>query len=57
MSATTLSTGFMPLYLKLYDDAKPGSDAQFAPFIQSIETRLTDLGLSLVSRPSRRRLS
>jgi L-arabinose isomerase len=49
MSANTLSAGFMPLYLKLYDDANPGSDAQFAPFVQSIESRLTDLGLSLVS--------
>ena len=49
MSPNMLSAGFMPLYLKLYDDAKPGSDAEFAPFIQSIETILTDLGLSLVS--------
>ena len=49
MPANTLSAGFMPLYLKLYDDATPGSDAQFAPFVRSIESHLIDLGLSLVS--------
>ena len=49
MSVDALTAGFIPLYLKLYDDASPGSDARFGTFIGSAELQFTNHCFELVS--------
>ena len=44
-----IKAGFLPLYLKLYDDAMPGEDEQFAPYLQSLKNRIEECGVTLIS--------
>jgi len=48
---TRPKVGFLPLYLKLYDDALPERRAGFKAFLESIERGLGSCGLDVVSAP------
>ncbi len=49
MSGKVIKAGFLPLYLKLYDDANPGGHEQFVPFIKTVEERLEKCGVGVVT--------
>ncbi|MBT3274766.1 MAG: hypothetical protein HN368_16540 [Spirochaetales bacterium] len=49
MPKNSVKAGFIPLYLKLYDDANPGGHDIFTPFIQAVQSKLESCGVSVVT--------
>ncbi len=49
MPRLTVKAGFLPLYLKLYEDISPGGYEQYTPFIEEITSLIESSGISVVN--------